>query len=1598
GVTFCNSTTLCWWCSAIGVCHPRNVPCYGTCPAGTNDTAACNISASCRVCSAIGACRLKNETCYASCPEAGHALGAAFCSSTTQCRYCSNSTASGIGVCLLRNTSCYPTCNSATTDVTACTNSTSCKWCGAIGICDVNAASCRPNCVAATNNGSAYCRNATTCQWCSTIGLCDTKTATCYPSCMLATLNSSLCDISENCAWCNSIGVCRANAETCYASCPVASPEGLQLCGNSTKCKWCPTSTSLGFCQNSTGTCWDTCLRASNDVAANVVCSAANTSCQWCAGLQYCTDNAVGASSCHTTCDTIAADNSAICQVNSINVRSCSWCPALFSCVNKSKATTCASSCGVFLGRQAECEAFSACHWCPQHGSGRCKPVKGRSLGYIDWRGEVECETGTVSSSASMLMSTTASYSNDGSESFSQSNVMSRSGSVSVEVSNSWTMSDDPSATQRSASISASSTNVATNTFQTLSFSTSKSAAATSTESTTHTVNVTHTLRSPTSSLSDAVTVSLTPSHTMTAMSASYDTTFSHSNSPTRDSTTSISSTPSGTVSSSPTFSISTTSSTSWSSTWSLTNTKDVSGSVTLSGSLTMTLSSELTVTPTPPPTMSRVLSHSRSFSPTSSKSISRSVSHSRSESQSLSTTQSPSPSSSHTDSPTISIDPCNTTFRDNPTSFVRHIALLNTEQYGTVNSTDSTFLTLNRVELATLRTLRIQIGFNTYLRNFYYNTSMSWFPLPQVSNCIASGFELVNATDFIVRIDYNPDVSLSVGLNDDYFCNMTFSTDIFQCQLMTNFTFNFSAAILVTGTPRVVSASAAQAIGVTSALVALVSSGVALLQQARAQNLASLATCQFSLVDSLGIDQSPLQFGFGSAMQYYNRGCVVGNIALIAAIAALMFLVIMAVSCFIRGNVALYSGTVRKVKRPIIRTTPLIESTTSINVDHEMSSSSNGDASLRSKKIAATSNHNENDATSVDPLREFTLMPPSTLLSNLGVEEEHHFSGGIFLASELVDTAALVPPSSLFLPQEHDRESAATRRPNDLPPTTSSHENADVDWAQLYHETMMALNLDNLALEEEMMMKEDDGAQKKKINGNLSERTFTSSRRETFGESFFRHAALASFPSILSLPACLLFDPTITASVSLIAHPIDDMDTLVGVIGLVVFGGLLVACIIYTMRVARLKAPVRVKLTHPLVGSARMRILRYLFIPSVRYEPRRRRHRFQQKMMSHLLEEFRIPQFFCCDLALCALIASLAGVGISRREFCTELASVGHIVFFAALVWLHPFTVRFAFFLAVVAAGLGVMSAFFTLLSMSTGSLIFGTINQYAEIGMLWISALSAVVVIISVIAFFRARRGAAANTRSSPVAKILQTDRTSTASSVELDPFDVLLEGSTAVASPPAAIRWVRRVIRDPTTGEEADTATSSNNNTSSDDDDDGGATATKRCYQGTTMIDSFGRTDEDRNMIQRRLDVAAAEERRKEDIVSKMALEILVIVSKDEETNRAVIENEEEESLKSLQATAASKKTLVEVHLINDVVWSSLLERQQRADDDSNSEHTVTTMSTATSAIKTQVDRLTNTKMPRRTSLLLHRRIPKEETIDAEMVHHQTFSDDD
>lgn len=895
------------------------------------------------------------------------------------------------------------------------------------------------------------------------------------------------------------------------------------------------------------------------------------------------------------------------------------------------------------------------------------------------------------------------------------------------------------------------------------------------------------------------------------------------------------------------------------------------------------------------------------------------------------------------------------------------------------------------------------------------------------------------------MQIDYNPDVSLAVGVNANYFCNVTFSTDIFQCQLMTNFSFNFSAAILVTGTPQVISTAAAEAVSLTSTIIGLLSSGVALLQQARAQNLASLAMCQFSLVDSLGIDQSPLQFGFGSALQFYNRGCVVGNVVLLLAGLALGACILLIVALFKRGEVATVKKVANRqdeVEREALRRRTIVDEELHVanrrtsqhsnsvfpyvGADNEGSNPSetsllllqagdviddmfsdamlsagaaagderiNGAFMLPEKELNASSEMNttllfqpvshsgavvtlhddfevvekENVPPSlVDMMSLHNYLPTEHNDDNYGAgssidhlsqlfdfsgssfydqqkqqqqhkkDEHHHHHKG--QQQQQLSQRKLLAHNHLTKPLSDGGGSdllvTSTKPVDDIASSSSSLTSSSV--ATIVHQHPQHSSYRDYRDDGGVAAGEEEDAHRptvstKKSKKKKSEFLLVDSRRETHFEAFLRHSATTSFPSILALPACLLFDSVITSSVTLLFHPIDSNDTLIGVVGLLVYGGMFVGCVVYSVRVTRKSVPVKVKLTHPFIGSSRMKFLRYLFLPTEQYEPRRRRDRRHQNMMSFVLEEFRIPQFFCCDLALCALIATLAGVSISRRELCTDLAAVavaGHVVFFCSVIWLRPFTVRFSFFLAVIAAALGFLSSLLTLLSMSTGSLILGTIDQYAEIGMLWISALGSITVIISVVAFVRSYRANASRRKARREELLAKGRRKNTSSDSGNDGAllgDIELRETTGGHQDPQEpnffdrARWVALVRLD----DDGNIVEEPSSSSSSD-----GESQEESEY---TVVDASGNTAGDRE-IQRRLEEAARRAR-----VARLAAERAQneLLFQSETQCRAGIEQDEIISTADLQSTEWMERGKALDDEANHSVWAAMLERQRIAD---------------------------------------------------------------
>ncbi|CUG86457.1 transmembrane protein, putative, partial [Bodo saltans] len=280
-----------------------------------------------------------------------------------------------------------------------------------------NNGACYTTCLAASVEPSV-CDTSTACQWCSTttsIGVCQPNAATCWATCPPATddpLGSGVCSNSQSCMWCpaaaggiGGIGVCQARGGTCWTSClsATADPSSADVCGYSTECQWCPSSTSIGVCQPNSATCWDICTPASDDPLSPSLCTT-SIDCKWCPTLGYCTERT---RDCHTLCTTVAPDEPGICQVQSIQSQ-CQWCGAPGSveyCVARTDEARlrCAASCGGLIWRQDVCNGALECHWCGVHNAaqgGRCKPLPGKSRGFVAWRREVECDTASSSETA----------------------------------------------------------------------------------------------------------------------------------------------------------------------------------------------------------------------------------------------------------------------------------------------------------------------------------------------------------------------------------------------------------------------------------------------------------------------------------------------------------------------------------------------------------------------------------------------------------------------------------------------------------------------------------------------------------------------------------------------------------------------------------------------------------------------------------------------------------------------------------------------------------------------------------------------------------------------------------------------------------------------------------------------------------------------------------------------------------------------------------------------------------------------------------------------------------------------------------------------
>ncbi|CUG83616.1 Hypothetical protein, putative [Bodo saltans] len=335
--------------------------------------------------------------------------GGSYCTATNAARcYSASITASACPGGTLSADELYCTSNTAVQTVNSCADSSYSLYPN-----NASPIACRRTYPASTIVDQATCTtyapSTNGCQWCAGINVCvaTTTAPTCPATCPDAV--QATCTISISlCQWCDtttSIGVCQLKIEACYSNCTAATASQQQECAKSSECQWCPKTTSIGVCQPNSGTCWTTCTPASDDPLGTGVCTT-SLGCKWCPTLGYCTERP---RDCHTLCTTVGPDEPAICQVQSIQAQ-CQWCGAPGSveyCVAVTDETRlrCASSCGGLIWRQDVCNGALDAQ------GGRCKPLPGKSRGYVAWRREVECDTESVSETRSSIVSSSFSIS-----------------------------------------------------------------------------------------------------------------------------------------------------------------------------------------------------------------------------------------------------------------------------------------------------------------------------------------------------------------------------------------------------------------------------------------------------------------------------------------------------------------------------------------------------------------------------------------------------------------------------------------------------------------------------------------------------------------------------------------------------------------------------------------------------------------------------------------------------------------------------------------------------------------------------------------------------------------------------------------------------------------------------------------------------------------------------------------------------------------------------------------------------------------------------------------------------------------------------------
>lgn len=557
--------------------------------------------------------------------------------------------------------------------------------------------------------------------------------------------------------------------------------------------------------------------------------------------------------------------------------------------------------------------------------------------------------------------------------------------------------------------------------------------------------------------------------------------------------------------------------------------------------------------------------------------------------------------------------------------------------------------LKMNRVQFTLLDSIQVDVNFNTYLRNFYYEVGQKWFVQPNVQGCRVMIAEPLNATSLRYRVQYDPDVVLRLSVHDNLVCNVTFSTDIFQCQLMTNLTFNFSLAILATSMDPWISDGALQAVTSITTILTTAMGAVSMLAQSRAAALMALSTCQFSIVDPIGFPDNIFDLAIGTLENRYYRGTVIGNLAFIGAVTLL-------------GIIAVSIHFV--IQRRKKRVTELEQPPPPVRANEE----DDEDGGVES----VTSSHNNS--------RE----PPPVETNHDGVEHEGDMFDNDLDDDDGFDLVEVISPI------------------NDLGHHRSHRRVSDI----LLSFPATATRKSEIAVRHI----------KKAVRR-------TTARVSVHLWEWSESAAALRFPSILLVPIAIIYDNTVTASVSLIAHPREPYDVELGVFGIVVCALVLVAVAVAVAMRRKLRL-VRTHAHHAYPIFQRNRWMRYLFYPRAHWSARKPKGSSTLTDATTLStrnehddggRSFKSAVHFLYDdvsVPLCALMEFLAsfivgvclGIGLSERRVCLALSFVCLIpllVICIMLIRLRPILTRSGFFCVTATNILALLSSIFIVAGM---------------------------------------------------------------------------------------------------------------------------------------------------------------------------------------------------------------------------------------------------------------------------------------------------------